>query len=261
MAVIVLVSAAASPGVTATGVGLSLMWPTDVLLVDADPHPTQAVLAGYLRGSHSGGAGLPELARAAREGRPLAPRLLGESLPLAEGSTRRLFLPGFSNPGAATLFGPLWPQLADALTEHSRAGLTCLVDAGRIATEGPLAGLLSAADAVLVATRSHLPALAALRIYLPVLQDLTQRFQSNAQVGLLVVGPDRPYRVPEVESQFGLPAWAALPYDPAGAAVLAEGADEPRRFGDRPYVRGLREAASAIAARLQARRLRIQGVA
>ena len=52
MAVIVLVSAAGSPGVTTTAVGLALTWPRPVLLVEADPTGGSAVLAGFFRGAH-----------------------------------------------------------------------------------------------------------------------------------------------------------------------------------------------------------------
>ena len=49
MALIVLTSAAGSPGVTTTAVGLALTWPRPVLLVEADPTGGSAVLAGYFR--------------------------------------------------------------------------------------------------------------------------------------------------------------------------------------------------------------------
>ena len=39
MAIIVLTSVGASPGVTTTALGLALQWPRECLLVDADPHP------------------------------------------------------------------------------------------------------------------------------------------------------------------------------------------------------------------------------
>lgn len=261
MPVIMLASAAGSPGVTATCVGLSLVWPSDVLLVDADKHPTQSVLAGYLRGAGTAQKGLPGLARAAREGRPLSPQIADECVPLADGATRRLFLPGFANPAAAGLFEGVWSRLGESLQEHAAADLTVLLDIGRINADGPPAGLLQHADALLVLTHSHLPALAALRLYLPALAEQVERSQSSVQIGLLVVGPGRPYGVSEIERQFSLPVWAALPHDPAAAAVLAEGADEPRRFADGPYVRSLREAASAITTRVDARRMRVRGVA
>src|SRR5690349_21501210 len=65
MAVIALTSASGSPGVTTTAVGLSLLWPRPVLLVEADPTGGSGILAGYFRGSHEYDAGLVELALSA----------------------------------------------------------------------------------------------------------------------------------------------------------------------------------------------------
>ena len=50
MALIVLTSAAGSPGVTTTALGLALTWHRPVLLVEADPTGGSALLAGYFRG-------------------------------------------------------------------------------------------------------------------------------------------------------------------------------------------------------------------
>ena len=52
-----------SPGVTTTALGLTLTWPGQALLVDADPHPSQTVLAGFLQGLPAGGRGLAGLAQ------------------------------------------------------------------------------------------------------------------------------------------------------------------------------------------------------
>ena len=49
MALIVMFSAAGSPGVTASALGVALTWPRPVLLVEGDPTGGSAVFAGYLR--------------------------------------------------------------------------------------------------------------------------------------------------------------------------------------------------------------------
>ncbi len=261
MPVILLVSASGSPGVTATGIGLCMGWPGGALLVDANQHPTQAILAGYLHGIHTSPTGLQGLTQAAREGRALAPLLPTTTMPLTTDG-RCQFLPGFTNPGAATVFAPLWPRLAQALVERSRDGVPIMVDIGRIGADGPLPGLIGSADVVLVVTRAHLPALAGLRIHLPILQEVAQRAQSTALVGLLVIGPGRSYSIDDIEKMFGLSAWISLPYDPEAAAVLAEGAAPPRNFPDsHPYVQALREAVTVITNRIQQRQLRIEGAA
>ena len=51
MAVIALASASGSPGVTTTALGLAMLWPRPVLLVEADPTGGSGLLAGYFRGT------------------------------------------------------------------------------------------------------------------------------------------------------------------------------------------------------------------
>ena len=114
MSLIVLTSASGSPGVSTTAIGLALVWPRPVLLVDADPTGGSAFLAGYFRAEPAPPEGLPELVLAARDGR------LGELLPQTllevDGSRVRL-LPGLRShaqaAGVAGVWGPLLAQLRD----------------------------------------------------------------------------------------------------------------------------------------------------
>ena len=66
MAVIALGSAAGSPGVTTSALGLALTWPRPVLLIEADPTGGSAMLAGFFRGTTAQTAALIDLAGAAR---------------------------------------------------------------------------------------------------------------------------------------------------------------------------------------------------
>lgn len=246
MALVVLAGAAGAPGVTATAVGLSLLWPRDVLLVDGDRDPAQAVLAGFLQGADGRGRGLVELARAHREGRPLEREVLHHCIPLAtDGSRQRLFLPGFTRPGTAVLFSGVWGALARALQTLDTAGFDVVVDAGRIGSAGLARELVSAADAVAVLTRSTLRSLAATRLYLPDLAETVAL--SRGQLGLLLVGEGRPYSAAEISNQFRLPVWSVLAEDAASAAVLSDGAAHPRTFGRSAYVRSLRQSAETLA--------------
>jgi cellulose biosynthesis protein BcsQ len=61
MSVIALCSASGAPGVTTTAVGLALLWPRPVLLVEADP-AGGSVLAGWFRGQREYTQGLLDLA-------------------------------------------------------------------------------------------------------------------------------------------------------------------------------------------------------
>ncbi|HEY9562625.1 MAG TPA: hypothetical protein VIR30_02545, partial [Nocardioides sp.] len=60
MAVIALCSASGSPGVTTTALGMALLWPRPVLLIEADATGGSGILAGYFRGIKSYDQGLVE---------------------------------------------------------------------------------------------------------------------------------------------------------------------------------------------------------
>lgn len=251
MAVILLTSATGAPGVTTTSLGLALSWPRHVLLADCDREPAQAVQAGYLRGMDHGGRGLMTLAHLHREGNPLAPELWRQTLPLTEdGDIQRRYLPGFTSPGASRLFEHVWPALGEAFEVLDPQGVDVLVDAGRLSTSGLPLGLLSAADAVLLTVRSSLRSLAGARIHLHTLTDQLAALPRQATLGLVIVGPGRPYSAGEIAAQFALPAWAEVPWDPKPAEVLSDGAPEPRRFFEGSFMGRFRADAKAISDRL-----------
>jgi len=185
MSMLLLASAGHSPGVTGLGVALALTSPEPVLLADANREPDQTVLAGHLQGVDPGGRGLGGLLQAHREGRSLAECLPSMTVALG-GKEGRDFLPGFSHPGMVALFGPVWPGLASTLES---AGRDVLVDAGRITPAGLPPALIAACSGVAVVTGSRLVDLAALRLYLP----LVVAAAGVERVGLVVVGPGRPY--------------------------------------------------------------------
>ena len=107
MAIIVLTSVGASPGVTTTALGLALQWPRECLLVDADPHPCRAVESGYLGGQVAVGSGLSRMAAVQRSGADMASVLWQHviALPKPDGGEgpRTNFLPGYSHLGQAQL--------------------------------------------------------------------------------------------------------------------------------------------------------------
>lgn len=249
MSVVVLTSAGGAPGVTTTALGLALAWPRPVLLVDADRTPTQAMLAGYLRGEHPGHRGFGRLLQASREGRPMGEVLDAETIELpallATGNPPARFLPGFPHPGMVGLFGASWPELMAALAGWPG---DVLIDAGRIGAEGLPSPLTQRADLVLTVTRTSLVALAGLRLYLGGVRE------SASDTALLLVGNGMPYGRAEVQQQFAMTIAAEVAHAPAQAAVLSDGAPVPRRFADSAYFRGVRQAAGSIAGRLEATR-------
>lgn len=245
MSVLLLTSAAHSPGVTALGVALAVTWPEPVLLVDANREPDQAVLAGFLQGVDPGGRGLGGLLQAHRERRPLNSCLDAMTLPLGEPGHD--FLPGFANPGMVALFGPAWTEFGNAL---EGAGRTVLVDAGRIATDGLPPALVASCSGVAVVTGSRLVDLAALRLYLP----LVVAAAGEERVGIVVVGPGRPYGSGEIGHRFGVPVWGKVAWQPVEAAVFAAGEPAPRRLMSSAYVEDVRRLGAALAGRTQDRR-------
>lgn len=251
MAVVVCASATGAPGVTTTALGLALAWPRDVLLADCDRDPAQVVQAGYLRGANLAGRGLLALSRAHREGRPLAQEVWMQAVPLsASDEPARRFLPGFTHPGSAALFQPVWSELGQAFVELADSGADVIVDGGRVGRDGLPAGLLSAADVVLLIVRSSLRSLVALRLHLPGVINQLATASDRASVGLAIVGEGRPYSAAEIGQQFGCPAWFSVAFDPQAAAVLSDGEPTPRRFGEAPLLRSLKVAASAVSERL-----------
>lgn len=250
MAVVVLTSAGHAPGVTTTALGLALAWPRPVLLVDADRNPTQAVLAGYLRGERPGLHGLGGLLQAVRERRPFEQIIDAQAVdlpPLAEDDEPARFLPGFPHPGVVNLFAGAWADLMAALAERDG---DVLIDAGRLGSDGLPLPVTQRADLVLGVTRTSLVSLAGLRLYLPALAEAT----GDDRTALLLVGSGHPYSRAEIQAQFGTTVAAEVDLSPAAAAVLSDGAVPPRRFAASGYVRSLHAAARSLSGRLEAAR-------
>ena len=253
MAVVTLANVTGAPGTTTTAVGLAVTWPREVLLVEADRDPAQAIPAGYLQGIELGGRGLGSLARAHRD-----QRRLDDELPLhwldiePDAEHPRHFLSGFTHPGAAGLFGPVWPDLADSLSGLASRDVDVVVDGGRWGHDGLPTPLLQHSDLVLLCVRSSLRALAALRIHAPSVQAQVETCGSG-ELGLLVIGPGRPYGVREIEGQFGIPVAGEVAWEPRQAEVFSDGATASRSLGGSTLVRSLRSCSSSLAERMRRR--------
>lgn len=246
MAVVALASASGSPGVTTTAVGLALLWPRPVLLVEADPTGGSNLLAGYFRGLHEYGTGLIELALTAND---LGDALAEAACPI-EG-TSVSFVAGTRSHTQARALGDLWAPLAQVLSDLEANGQDVIVDAGRLGLTGSPEPLLEAADLALLVSRTALPNLASLRSW-------AQAYRREAldwhQAGVLLVGEGQPYSSREVASVVNLPVVASLPDDPASAAVFSRGAPPPKRFETRPLARALTAAIASIHATIPHRR-------
>jgi hypothetical protein len=250
MAILIVTSCGGSPGATSTAVGLALTWPRSVLLVDADPGAHQSVLAGFLAGQSAQGRGLLRVAEAHRDRRLLDEIVIDQTIALADGDeSRRMFLPGFSKPGSAALFTPVWADFATTLTGLGSLGIDVIVDLGRLTTLGVPPPLRDRAAMVAVVVRSHLRSVMSARVHLPALTESDPA--ADEALGLIVVGPDKPYGPGEIGKVLGLPVLFTLPDDQSAAAHLSDGASRPRRFETSSLVRGLHAATDTLAARLR----------
>ena len=105
--------------------------------------------------------------------------------------------------------------------------------------------------------QSNLKSLAASRLYLPLLTEQVSTLPADRPLGLMLVGPDRPYSVHEITAQFGIDCWARIPWDPKPAGVLSHGLTPPRKFNNSPLLGSYRVAALHLTQRLErARALR-----
>ena len=238
MAVIALASASGSPGVTTTALGLALLWPRPVLLVEADPTGGSGLLAGYFRGTTTYAAGTIELALTSSN---LGDALADVAQPIA--GTQVSYVAGTRSHTQAGALSDLWPSLAVALAELEPTGQDVIIDAGRLGLVGSPGDLLEAADLALLVTRTHLPALSAARSRADALRRPPLDWH---QSGVLLVGESQPYSAREVATVVELPVVASLADDPESAAVFSRGAKPPRRFETGALSRGLQAAIAAI---------------
>lgn len=241
MALICLASAAGSPGVTTTAVGLAFCWPRPVLLVEADPTGGSGILAGFLKGTTPYDVGLVELALSPLD---TADALRDVVRPLSPSVG---LLAGTRTQTQSTALREVWAPLASALQDLEASGQDAIVDAGRLGLLGSPHPLLEAADLTLLTTRTDLPAISAARSWA---ESVREPATGWPHPGLLLIGPNQPYRASEVSAALGLPVVAEIPDEPAAAAVYHRGASPPRQFESGSYVRALRAAAQAVQAQV-----------
>lgn len=247
MAVIALCSASGSPGVTTTALGLALLWPRPVLLIEADPTGGSAILAGYFRGIRAYDQGLVELALSSAEVADLLPRT---AQPIVDSSTAAFIAGTRAHTQAAALDG-LWRPLTSALHELESTGQDVIVDCGRLGLAGWPEPLLAEADLSLMLCRTHLPAISAARSWAEAAQRGHPAWSHPA---VLLVGEGQPYSAKEVSGALALPVLNVLADDPESAAVLHRGESTPARFDRSRLMRSLHAAISTIHATVSAHR-------
>ncbi len=239
---IALCSAKGAPGVTTSGLALTLCWPRAVVLAECDPAGGD-VLAGYGRAQLSAG-GLAELELAARRG-GLAGQLDTHLVPLDAAGRARL-LPGLADPATARHID--WERLAAALASVEDGAVDVVADCGRLRAEYFPAAVVRRAAAVVVVTGSSLRAVRAAAQAVAELRD--ERVGLGPRAGALaalVVGPGEPYGEREIGEALGIPVVGVLPRDARAAAVLSDGAPAGRLFAQSALLRAARSVAVRLA--------------
>ncbi|MEW2386013.1 ParA family protein [Micromonospora sp. NPDC047707] len=225
MAVIAMVSAKGSPGVTTAALACTLSWSGRTVLAECDP-AGGSILSGYLSGFEIPPVGLLPLAAAAlRE--QLADTFAHQVVDLdAKHPGRRLLLPGINDPVQAGTIRPTWEPLAAFFSELERRedGYDVIADCGRLTTSAPPWPLLFRADLLLLVVRT-----ATLRTIAPAAaaagllrRELTEYGQGAGALALALIG-DGPYSRRDIEQRLQLPTVMELPDDRRTAEVLSDG--------------------------------------
>lgn len=242
MAVVALTSAAGSPGVSTSVVGLSLAWHRPCLVVEADPTGASALLTGYMRQYAAGGiVSVFDIAVRLRQSGQM-PNLMEAAAKVPNTNIR--LLSGIRSHNQAQSMTEAWPQILQKLRLLDAAGIDVIIDVGRLGLIGSPTTLVTGADLVLLTTRSTLPAVVAANSWAPTL--ISDVGTDTGHLGLLLIGEGRPYKAPEISDQLHIPVVATLPSDPTTAEVFSLGATAGRRFDRSPLYRSLPPAVAAI---------------
>lgn len=219
MAIFALTSVSGSPGVTTTALGLTLSWPRQVLLVDADPVGASAMLTGYFRGEVEHPGTLIEMFMASRVG-GLRQAMRERPVRLGE---RADLIPGPAGSAQAGTLVDLWPSFAFELRHLSSLGVDVVIDLGRLGHRHFPSALMEVADEVLVVVRNDLVSLAA----------VATSQKHDREMGLAVIGERAPYSASTVAAVVGLPVRIMLPALSKEAAVFSHGAAQSKRWWGR----------------------------
>ncbi|WP_246835740.1 ParA family protein, partial [Micromonospora sp. MH33] len=254
MAIIALVSAKGSPGVTTAALAAALSWHRRLVLAECDP-AGGSILAGYLGGALDGPRGLGELAVGELRDGNLESAFWSQLVDLDAPRRERLLLPGVVDPAQAGSVAPLWQRFADFFTglERGVPPYDVLVDCGRLQVAGPPWPVLRAAAVVLLVTRAHLPDLSATRATVKAIErDFAEHRIPRGTLRLLVVGDG--HGGSEISKALRLPVIARLPHDPRTAEVLGHGGTVR---ANRPLIRAAGALEVPVRALLDRRRARL----
>jgi hypothetical protein len=149
MALVSVMSAKGAPGATTTAMLLATLWPTDSLLVDADPLGGDVALRllGDLGHPLNPDRGLMSLLPLARRG--MVPEQILHHAQAAVGG--QPVLCGLAGPEQSQAIAPLWPVLADAFAQVPATDV--IADIGQLNSRSAQLPLLEASRALIVVYR------------------------------------------------------------------------------------------------------------
>ena len=214
---VALASAKGSPGVTTTARVLASIWPTECVLVDADPAGGDVSLLSRTP-SHEPldpERGVLSLAVAARRGADQAP--IDPHLQTTDGGLE--VLAGVSRPEQVAGMGPVWPTIGEVLSRQLGAAVA---DLGRLAPGSPVLPMVADCDVLLFVVRPRVEAYAHLRERLSWLAGIG----GGPPVGVLLVTEAKDSRsAPELaallaHSGLDVPVVGVVAYDERAAAVV-----------------------------------------
>jgi hypothetical protein len=229
-----LFSTNASPGVTTTAMALGSVWPSPVVVIDADPSGGDILAAAGAVVEADREHNLLELLRLGRQGQ--IPQVLDSQITVLP--TGAPVVAGLAHPGQAG--GLAWTDLAEGLRAVTYRDV--LVDLGRWGVPYAPAPILRACDLLLLVVRTQLRGLRRAERILPLIREDVERHNpGGGSVGLLVVNDHGPYAVADIvrSAKLGVPVFGELPLDTRTAAVFSEGAPPGRHWDRSPLARAL----------------------
>lgn len=225
MSIVVLTTAAGAPGASTSALGLALSWAGPTLLVEADPAGT-SITSGWYRGSiDPKPRNIVNLALT-EDSAELTDAIFEQAVTLDPTTdVQRLVLIGLNEPAQAPALQNWWGPIGEAFQTLSAAGITVIVDAGRLTQGSYPTPLLTIADQVLLVCRGTLSSV--LRSY-PMAQQLRSALATSGNadtLGLLVIhnNGEQYYQPTDIAKRYGVSFAFSIPDDPASAATLSDG--------------------------------------
>ncbi|MBO3085512.1 hypothetical protein [Cellulomonas fengjieae] len=213
---VAMASAKGAPGVTTTARVLASVWPTQAVLVDADPAGGDVALVARTATQEplDPERGLLSLAVDARRG--AAAMSLEPHLQEIDGGLQVLC--GVQRPEQVAGMGPVWGTIGTMLTRHVG---TVVADVGRFTLGSPVTPVVAAADVLVFVVRPHVESYAHLRERLTWIATMENAGSQPPPVGVVVVTDAR-------DSRSSKDLSALLAHSGLSAHVLGTVANDPR---------------------------------